>query len=265
METKATLKTQIQALGIMPHDTLLIHSSLSAIGSVEGGGETVLEAFIEYLAPGLLVLPTHTWRQINAEYNVFSVDEEPSCVGVLTELFRKRPGVVRSWHPTHSVAALGQDAEEFIRGEEFFDSPCPREGCWGKLYDREAKILFLGIDLSRNTMIHGVEEWAKVSNRLTEEHQALKIRTPDGRLLDCPMRRHQAPVPDISKNYGKLAAPLFARGIAKTGQIGQAESILVRSAPMVDWTMEFLRKDPDLFIDRKPIPTKWYAEADLKR
>src|SRR5690554_8160890 len=105
MFTKEELKEQIAALGIQPTDTLLIHSSMKAVGEVEGGADTVLDAFSEYLKEGLLILPTHTWAQMNSEYNVFDVVNEPSCVGILTELFRKRPGVVRSWHPTHSVAA----------------------------------------------------------------------------------------------------------------------------------------------------------------
>ena len=258
MHSKQSLLEQIKVLGIKPQDTLLIHSSMKAIGEVDGGADTVLDAFSEYLAPGLLVLPTHTWRQINAEYNVFDVVNEPSCVGILTNLFRQRPGVVRSWHPTHSVAALGADALEFISGEENMDSPCPRNGCWGKLYDRRAKILFLGANINRNTIIHGVEEWANIPNRVSSWYQDLKIRTPDGRMIHRPMRRHESPIPDVSKNYGKLEAPLFAKNIATRGRIGDAESILVEVVPMVDLTMEFLRRNPDLFLDNEPIPQEWY-------
>ncbi|NMA62281.1 MAG: AAC(3) family N-acetyltransferase [Firmicutes bacterium] len=258
MHSKQSLLEQIKVLGIKPQDTLLIHSSMKAIGEVDGGADTVLDAFSEYLAPGLLVLPTHTWRQINAEYNVFDVVNEPSCVGILTNLFRQRPGVVRSWHPTHSVAALGADALEFISGEENMDSPCPRNGCWGKLYDRQAKILFLGANINRNTIIHGVEEWANIPNRVSSWYQDLKIRTPDGRMIHRPMRRHESPIPDVSKNYGKLEAPLFAKNIATRGKIGDAESILVEVVPMVDLTMEFLRRNPDLFLDNEPIPQEWY-------
>ena len=258
MHSKQSLLEQIKVLGIKPQDTLLIHSSMKAIGEVDGGADTVLDAFSEYLAPGLLVLPTHTWRQINAEYNVFDVVNEPSCVGILTNLFRQRPGVVRSWHPTHSVAALGADALEFISGEENMDSPCPRNGCWGKLYDRRAKILFLGANINRNTIIHGVEEWANIPNRVSSWYQDLKIRTPDGRMIHRPMRRHESPIPDVSKNYGKLEAPLFAKNIATRGKIGDAESILVEVVPMVDLTMEFLRRNPDLFLDNEPIPQEWY-------
>lgn len=258
MYTKENLREHITRLGVRPQDTLLVHSSMKALGPVAGGADAVLDAFSEVLAAGLLVLPTHTWSQINKENPTFDVLNEPSCVGILTNLFRKRPGVLRSWHPTHSVAALGQDASDFIQGEEKIDSPCPRHGCWGKLYDRKAKILFLGAELSRNTVIHGVEEWANLRNRISTWYEELKILTPDGRLLERPMRRHAAPISDISQNYSKLAAPLFARGIAREGKIGDAHSILIDVVPMVDLTLEFLQHEPDLFLNLDPIPPCWY-------
>ncbi|NLL42129.1 MAG: AAC(3) family N-acetyltransferase [Firmicutes bacterium] len=259
MYTKDQLKEHIEKLGVKPSDTLLVHSSMKALGEVEGGADTVLDAFSEYLAPGLLVLPTHTWSQINDSYKVFDVLKEPSCVGLLTNLFRERPGVMRSWHPTHSVAALGKDAGEFIQGEETLDTPCPRQGCYGKLYDRRAKVLFLGVTLNRNTIIHGVEEWAGVPGRHTEEYQFLQIRTPDGRLLDRPMKRHFFPLGDVSLNYVKLTEPFLHEGIAVQGKIGDAESILVEVAPMVELTLEFLKRNPDLFVDEDPIPKAWYC------
>lgn len=258
MYTKENLQEHITRLGVKPKDTLLVHSSMKAIGPVAGGADTVLDAFSEILALGLLVLPTHTWSQINKENPVFDVLNEPSCVGILTNLFRERPGVLRSWHPTHSVAALGQDAADFVQGEEEIDSPCPRHGCWGKLYDRKAKILFLGAELSRNTIIHGVEEWANLPNRISTWYEELKILTPDGRLLERPMRRHAAPISDISQNYSKLAAPLLTRGIAREGKIGDAKSILIDVVPMVDLTLDFLQHDPDLFLNLNPVPTCWY-------
>ena len=258
MYTKEQLKKHIADLGIEPHDTVLVHSSMKAIGAVEGGADTVLDAFSEVLKPGLLVLPTHTWEQVTPDNPVFDVLEESSCVGLLTNLFRKRPGVVRSWHPTHSVAALGNDAVDFVAGEEDVDTPCARQGCWGKLYDRKAKVLFLGAELSRNTLIHGVEEWANIPNRLTSYHVLYKIKTPDGRILDRPMRRHSAPISDVSRNYAKLAEPLLERGIAVQGIIGDAASVLIEVAPMVELTTEFLKRNPDLFLDLDPIPKEWY-------
>ncbi|NLM53409.1 MAG: AAC(3) family N-acetyltransferase [Firmicutes bacterium] len=253
------LQEQIEQMGILPSDTLLIHSSMKAIGEVEGGADTVLDAFMDYLHKGLLVLPTHTWKQINDEYNVFDVLHEPSCVGILTNIFRQRPGVIRSWHPTHSVAAYGKDAAEYTRGEEQHDTPCPRAGCYGKLYDRGAKILFIGCGLDRNTTIHGVEEWNQIPNRISSTPQELWIRTPHGEMIHRPMYQHYCPIGDVSANYGKLEAPLLALGFARRGTFGRAASIVVDVVPMVDLTTAFLKRNPDLFIDDSPVPPEWYT------
>lgn len=112
MYTKCDLIKNIYDIGIKPEDTLLVHSSMKSIGDVKGGADTVLDAFMEYMKPGLLIFPTHTWEQMNTDHNVFNPLYEPSCIGVLTNLFMRRTGVVRSWHPTHSVAAIGKDAKE---------------------------------------------------------------------------------------------------------------------------------------------------------
>ncbi|MEA1884277.1 MAG: AAC(3) family N-acetyltransferase [Thermotogota bacterium] len=215
MYTKADLMKQIKELGIKPTDTLLIHSSMKSIGLVEGRGDTVLYAFMEYLNKGLLVFPTHTWEQLSDTYNVFDPKKEPSCVGILSNLFMQRLGVYRSLHPTHSVAAFGKDAESYTQGEEDFNTPCPREGCWGKLYDLNAKILFIGCSLRANTIIHGVEEWNHIPNRLSKWPQPLKIKLEDGQIIDRPLYRHHNESGDVSKNYVKLTEPLLSLGLAE--------------------------------------------------
>ena len=258
MYTKTDLINYIAAIGIKPDATLLVHSSMKSIGEVEDGADTVLDAFIEHMKPGLLIFPTHTWAQMNDEYHVFNPLKEPSCVGLLSNLFFKRPGVVRSWHPTHSVAALGQDADSYTEGEEQWDTPCPRQGCWGKLYDRKAKILFLGCSLRSNTFLHGVEEWNHVPLRLADKYQYLKIITPNGQEIDRPLYRHHNPLCDVSENYGKMEAPFMHAGVAKKGLIGDAISILCDAVGMAYLTTCFLQSNPNLFGDNTPVPAEWY-------
>ncbi len=257
MYVKSDLQNDIKELGINSKDTLLIHSSMKAIGEVEGGADTVLDAFMEYMKEGLLIFPTHTWEQMNNEYRVFRVDTEPSCVGLLTNMFLKRPGVIRSWHPTHSVAAYGRDAKEYISGEENYDTPCPRNGCWGKLYDRKAKVLFLGCSLKKNTYLHGVEEWNRIENRLTDYYRPYQIMTPDGRLLDRPLRGHYNPSGDISQNYDKMLSPFLYHGIAREGRIGDANSVLCDAVGMAELASSYLQRNPDLFLNGDPIPEDW--------
>lgn len=256
--SKNDIINSIINIGIKPTDTLLVHSSMKSIGKVENGADTVLDAFMEYMKEGLLIFPTHTWKQMNDEYNIFNPETEPSCVGILSNIFRKRPGVIRSLHPTHSVAAYGTDAVDYTSGEEKWDTPCPRGGCWGKLYDRKAKILFMGCSLKCNTFLHGVEEWNNIPMRLADTYQQLKIVTPDGKIIDRPLLRHYNPICEISENYGKMKEPFIYLGIAKKGFIGDAESYLCDAVGMADLTTSFLKQNPDLFLDNNDVPVEWY-------
>lgn len=131
--TKADLKHDLAAMGLTGNETILIHSSMKSIGPVEGGADTVLDAWMEFFAEGLLLLPTHTWRFINEENRVFDVRRSPCCVGILPELFRQRPGVVRSLHPTHSMAAYGKGAAAYLEGELDANTPCTPGGCYDRL------------------------------------------------------------------------------------------------------------------------------------
>ncbi|MCQ1530714.1 AAC(3) family N-acetyltransferase [Lutispora saccharofermentans] len=260
MYSKDDIINSIINIGVKRTDTLLVHSSMKSVGIVENGADTVLDAFMEYMKDGLLIFPTHTWAQMNDEYNIFNPETEPSCVGILSNIFRKRPNVIRSLHPTHSVAAYGSYAIEYASGEEKWDTPCPRDGCWGKLYDRRAKILFLGCSLRCNTLLHGVEEWNSIPIRLASTCQQLKIVTPEGQIINRPLHRHYNPLCDVSEHYGKMLEPFMCLGIAKKGYIGDAGSILCDAVGMADLTTLFLKRNPDLFIDNNPVPTEWYIK-----
>ncbi|OIJ11286.1 AAC(3) family N-acetyltransferase [Anaerobacillus alkalilacustris] len=224
---------------------------LKSIGEVEGGADTVLDVFIEYMEEGLLVFPTHTWSYINSGNPTYYVDESPSCVGVLTDLFRKRPGVNRSWHPTHSVAALGKDAEAFTTGDEKFDTPCARGSVWGKLLDRKAQIMLVGVDLKRNTFIHGVEEWLDIPGRLTDTHEQLYTVLSDGTEILVPSRRHNGV--SSSLHFWKVEEVLVNLGALCKGQFGNAEVLICDTVKMTEILFDMLNLNPKLFSDNEPI------------
>ena len=123
--TKADLKHDLAAMGLTGTETILIHSSMKSIGPVEGGADTVLDAWMEFFAEGLLLLPTHTWRFINEENRVFDVRRSPCCVCILPELFRQRPGVLRSLHPPHSMAAYARERLRIWKGNWTQTPPAP--------------------------------------------------------------------------------------------------------------------------------------------
>lgn len=251
MHTLESLVKQLEQLGIDSQGTLLVHSSLKSMGPVEGGADTVLDAYTAYMKDGLLVLPTHTWSYIKADNPRFYVDQSPSCIGILPELFRNRPGVVRSWHPTHSVAALGQDAVEFTKDDHLIDTPCARGSAWGKLLDRKATILLVGVDLRRNTFIHGVEEWADIPGRLTDVHEMLYTVLPDGTEIPVPSRRHWGL--SWSEHFWKVDEVLENRGAMRKGQLGDAVVRVCDAAAVAEVITEMLADNPELFSDNNPL------------
>lgn len=257
MYTKQDILDGLKEIGLKSTDTLLVHSSMKAIGEVDGGADTVLDALMEYMKEGLLVFPTHTWDQMNETYHVYDYRTEPSCVGLLTNLFRQREGVVRSLHPTHSVAAYGRGAAEYISGDEEMDTPCSPSGTWGKLYDRNAKILFLGCSTKKNTFLHCVEEMNHIPSRLTVNRTLFKIILPNGELKEVSHRRH-IPKQDISHNYDKMLPVFLQYGYAKEGKIGDANSYLCDAAGMAKVTSDYLKRNENLFGDGEAIPVDWY-------
>ena len=247
MRNNATLLNELNATNIDPSGSLLIHSSMKSLGPIDGGAETVIDALIEFMQDGLLIMPTHTWEPHNNKENRFDPAKEPSCVGILGELFRQRSGVLRSLHPTHSVAALGASAANFIANEERCQSPCPAHGVWSRLEQYDTQILFLGCPLSKNTFIHSIEEQYKIPKRLSKGFTHYQIKSGE-QWLDCSMRGHDAPCQDISLNYAKLLPIFLQRGAAQQVKIAESTSYLCSAAKMAYICGEYLKVNPDFFM-----------------
>ncbi len=255
MHVKQSLKADLNRMGIKANDVLFVHSSMKSIGSVEKGADTVLDALSESLEDGLLILPAHTWNYINALNPVFDVRKSRTCTGILTELFRNRNGVVRSLHPTHSVCALGCGAEEYVKGEELKDTPCAPDSCYGKLYGLNAKILMIGVDFSKNTTVHCIEETANVPGRLSVEKEQLYSVDYDGIVHFVPSFRHKNA---NSFNYRKLEPVMFAKKAMKEVEFGDAKCLLFSVKDLFEVTLDLLSKSILLFEDEKAVPKDWY-------
>lgn len=236
---------------IEPSDTIMMHSSMKAIGDVEGGADTVLDALSEYLAEGLLVLPQHTFKTIDANNPKFYVAETQPHIGILPELFFYRKEVKRSLHPTHSVGAIGADAEEFVAGHEHCETPAPKGSPYWKLLERKAKILLVGVDLIRNTYIHGIEEWAGIPNRLTSEQENLITVLPDGTEIPVPSHRH---IGSISRHYWKVEKILANKGAIEYAKLGDADVLVCDAERLNHYIQKMLRIEPTIFSDIEPLP-----------
>lgn len=236
----------LEGIGVRPGDTLLVHSSLRALGPFDGGGEALIDTLVGALGPdGLLVVPTHTWSIVNDRQPVWHEILTPSHVGTLTNLLRNRPGAVRSLHPTHSVAALGPRAQEFCAGHEHDDSPCSPTSPYGRLLEADGQILMLGVDLTRCTFIHCLEEIAGLGPiwSLTGSARRYCIRA-DGTVIPVTARTHQDYKSD---NYGRAEAELIAAGIVTVTQLGPARLLFIDARRLADFLVPRFQKDPKYF------------------
>ena len=221
LSDKTQLKNDLTALHFKPSDTVLIHSSMKSIGPVAGGADTVLDVLMDYFGEyGLLVFPTLSYRNVNAEHPRFDVRKTPCVTGILPELFRQRPGVIRSLHPTHSLAAFGRDAAEFTAGHEKALTPAPEGSPWWRLLERSGKILFIGTGISCNTFLHGVDEWLKLPGMRRTEPQYLQVVDYDGQVHSVPQFRHAG---GRNAFYGSCEARFDAAGAIVRGKFGQAD------------------------------------------
>ena len=264
--TKEMLKNQLREMGFTGTEAVMVHSSMKAIGEVEGGADTVVDAFMEYFKDGLFMTPTHTWAQMNEEYCEYDPKTEPACVGIIPNIFRNREGVVRSLHPTHSIAAFGNDAAEYIKGEENATTPCPPSGCWGRLLERNAKILLVGVTHARNTFIHAVEEMFDVPERLTEEPTIFWVKMPDGSKKEVAMYRHYNRIePHISERFDKMRKGYEVTGAAKQVKFGDADCILCDCRRLYEVTERILKQEINCFIEREEIPSEWYEIMEIRQ
>ncbi len=261
MYAKTELFKQLEQMGLKNTDTVLIHSSMKAIGEVDGGADTVLDVWQEYFANGLLLLPTHTWANVNAENPVYDPVNTESCVGLLTNLFRKREGVVRSLHPTHSMAAYGLHAAEYVLGEEYCNTPCTPGGCYDRLRQRNGKILLVGVGHERNTFIHSVEEVLNIPNRLADKPMELTVCMPDGSSRKVYMRKHyNAQQPHISEDFVKLNQAFLDCGVVEEVQFGDAQCLLCDAKGGFEVIRHVLAPDPECLVTAPDIPPERWLE-----
>lgn len=238
------LRENLLAMGIKPSDKILVHSSLKAIGPIEGGADGLISLLTSVLDKGALQMPAHTWQQVGKETMRFLHETMPTCVGVLSERFRLSSGVIRSAHPTHSNSGWGVGIRDMLAGQEKFDTPCAPESTYGRLGEEGYKIFLLGVDFGRNTAVHGLEEKAEVPGRLTEDRQALEVEFADGTVVSSPQHRHMGVGSD---RYVRVQPMLEEAGILRRGLLGYAQVLYMDAAPMFDRVVDLLRRDPSFF------------------
>ena len=65
---KNDIKTALKSLGVSEGQAIMVHTSLSSLGFVLGGAQTVIEALTECVGEnGTIMMPTQSWKNLDPE------------------------------------------------------------------------------------------------------------------------------------------------------------------------------------------------------
>ena len=250
MGSLQTLVSDLKSLGLKNGDVVVVHSSLKSMGMVDGGADTVIDALIKVVGEqGTVLFPTLTFSPCYST-SKFSASETPSCVGKISETFRNRQEVIRSFHPTHSVCAYGKHALELTKDHPLDDTPVGPNSPYRKLMDYDGKILMLGCGLGPNTFMHGVEEVASAHYCL-RDHQTYEMIDEQGNVYVKGIRRHNFNRPEghLVQRYDR-AIQVLDKGVDYfEGQVHGATAYLINAKTLCVKAVEKMKTHPYFFID----------------
>ena len=239
-----------RTLGVRPGGVLLVHSSLGAFartGPVPGGAETVIDALIASIGEdGTLLLPALSYETVTRSNPEFDARTTPSNVGVIPETFRRRDGVVRSVHPTHSVCAAGPRAAELTDGHLADSTPCGEHSPFHRLPRTDGQILMLGCSLMPNTSMHAIEELVEPRYLFGEPYEC-SVTDANGTTVRKRYRPHG--FRGWQQRYDRVA-DVLAPPALRTGTIAGAPSHLIEARDLWTAVERRLREDELAFVAR---------------
>lgn len=244
--TRASLAADLLSLGLAPGDIVIAHTALSALGWVNGGAQTAIDAMLDVIGPdGTLVMPAQSgqltdpaqWQAppvpagwIEAIRNTMPVYDPRRTptrgLGQVAELFRTWPGTVRSAHPHTSFAALGRAAAS-ICAVHRLESPFGEDSPLARLYELDARVLLVGVSFDACTALHLAE--TRAPPEMPAQRQGARL------LLDGTPRwvtYDEPPMYDEFPDFG--FDRLVESGVVRSGKVGSASTFLAPMRILVD-------------------------------
>ena len=216
----------LKKLNLPKNPVLLVHSSLKSFGYVEGGPATVIKALIDTCGDeGTLVMPTLTFGSVDEEEPFFDAAETPSGTGLITEVFRKMPGVRRSLHLFSSAAAFGAKADYITSYHN--DTPCGPGTPYQKVIELEGYILFIGAGFGSNTLFHVAEEYANPPYMRYKTIKDTKIKDLDGNTYIKTLRRYDCYQTGIIRKLVKMEEVFEKENVLTRTIIGNSNITLI--------------------------------------
>jgi len=234
------LSNTLEKLDVRRGDPILVHSSMEGFGGWAGSVPEILNVFEEAVGErGTLMMPTLSMSgsaiDLAESGAIFDTHTTPSRSGLLPEVFRRMKGVVRSMHPTHSVAVWGADKDWWIENHYLADSPCGRGTPFYRLWERNGKIVLAGVDISTITFFHCAEEILEPLmpfSPFTSDRYVMRCRLRGQLIQTAPMRLYAH---DISRRrcLRPLEIELRRKGLWREGRVGSLGIIVLTAAEVL--------------------------------
>lgn len=240
------LTEELCALGLAEGDHVITHSSLSSFGHLEGGADTLLDAVLEIVGDeGTLLLPTLTYEGsitlFLRETHEMDLREARSFTGRVTETARLRPDFARSIHPTHPVVAKGKLAADLISEHHLGDSAVGEKSPYAKLSQIEnGKVLLVGVDHNKNTLIHAAEEYY-TPYIFNGEIFHVKTTTTNGESYGVAVKGYCV---GTHRNFQAVQPYLEEAGFARQRTIGNSVVSLIQAQGLMEMLKNLLADDP---------------------
>jgi aminoglycoside N3'-acetyltransferase len=197
--------------GIRLGTVLFVQSSFNDLHTFDDSPTALLGCLREVVGPeGTLLMPAFSANMWEGS-RIFDVRNEPTYTGIINELFRRSPGVIRSLHPRHSLCGIGPLAQHLLEGHE----RCSRADGPNSPFDRlrlrqDAYILTLGLPRAFVSILHWVEDYEpdRLPFRIHTARQTVGVvRDEHGREIRVPDRELR-PSATIRVNFEWIAEHL---------------------------------------------------------
>ena len=248
--TRQSIIQDLLRLGVRPGMTIIVHSSLSALGWVCGGAPTVVSALMDVITEdGTIVMPTQTgnysdpanwsrspvpqpwWEIIYEAMPAFDPLTTPSFkMGVIAENFRTTPGVVRSNHPQVSFAAWGKHAQQII-ADHSLTYGLGEQSPLARIYDLAGWVLLLGVGYDNDTSFHLAEYRSPGAKEVVLGAPIIE----DGKRI----WKRFADIDIDSELFPQIGALFEERGHVTINRVGIAECRLFSQPASVDFAVDW--------------------------
>lgn len=265
------LLDDLRYLGVTTGDRLLVHSSMRAIGFVVGGAQTVVQALLDAVGPrGTVVVPTHSglwsepshwsirmpeawWDKIREGTPGYHPRITPTIgMGAIPECLRRWPGFRRSWHPRVSFGAVGAEADELL-ADHALSAGFGERSPLGRLYERDAKILLLGVGHTSSSALHLAETRAVWPGKRWID-QGAAIAPPDDPTAATSTWVKWRELDHDAGDFGEIGKQISAARIEQVGAVGNAPARLVPLRAAVDIAVEWIEAHREWAVTTPPSP-----------